>query len=204
MGLRLQRQNLINFIDINLNNKANWKAGGKPVDSDIQAFMDLMSVGDNERLVELMLRNSEISASTRKAAEVFSTIMKNKIQKMSIDSSKYTQHLDKVLRKDEYNMTTLDLAVREGEKRGMIEGEKRGMIEGLIEGEKRGMIEGKKRGMIEGEKMGMIEGEKRGMVKICYSEFKLSPHDIANRLKIKEVEVIRILKELKLMTPPIE
>jgi len=147
--------------------------------------MDLMSVGDNERLVELVLRNSELSASTRKAAEVFSTIMKNKIQKMSIDSSKYTQHLDKVLRKDEYNMTTFDIAVREGEKRGMIEG--------MIEGEKRGMIEGKKRGM--------IEGEKRGMIKICYSEFKLSPHDIANRLKIEELEVTRILKELELITP---
>ena len=64
--------------------------------------------------------------------------------------------------------------------------------------------EGEKRGIIEGEKRGMIESEKRGMIKVCYTEFKLSPHDIANRLKIKELEVNRILKELKLIAPSIE
>ena len=38
-----------NFININLNNKANWEAG--QLSADVRAFMDIMSIGDDEYLV---------------------------------------------------------------------------------------------------------------------------------------------------------
>ena len=141
------------------------------MNSDIQAFMDLMSLGDNEHLVELILAKPELSDSTREAIKAFSSVMKNKIQEMDVDESKYPPHLDKILQRDEFKLTAFDLAVLEGEKRGRLEGEKEGRL----------------------------EGEKRGKIELYYTELRLNPRDIARRLKIEESEVEHIVKELKLV-----
>ena len=129
------------------------------MDSDIQAFMDLMSLGDNEHLIELTLAKPELSDSTREAIKAFSSVMKNKIQEMDVDESKYPPHLDEILQRDEFKLTAFDLAVLEGEKRGRLEGK----------------------------------------IELYYTELRLSPHDIARRLKIEESEVEHIVKELKLV-----
>jgi hypothetical protein len=70
----------LTFIDINLNNKANCNLNSA-LDSDIRAFMDLMSAGDDEHLVKLILADESISASMRNVIELFSESMKGVIHK---------------------------------------------------------------------------------------------------------------------------
>ena len=89
----------LNFVDINLNNKANLEISA-PLDADVRAFMDIMSIGDDGHLVELILKDPALSDSTRKAIEVFRKLMQDKIKKMPIDESKYTSYMDKVLRNE--------------------------------------------------------------------------------------------------------
>jgi len=46
---------------------------------------------------------------------------------------------------------------------------------------------------------GKIEGKLEGKIEVYYTDLKLKPHEIANKLKIDESEVNRILKDLKLL-----
>jgi predicted transposase/invertase (TIGR01784 family) len=119
----------LTFIDINLNNKANCKTDDQ-FESDMRAFMDLMSNGDDEHLVELILADPKLSDSMRNVIEIFRGLMTDVIRKAPIDEKEYTPYLDEILRKDEvFTMTTGQLLLQEGEKKG----EQRGILKGKVE-----------------------------------------------------------------------
>jgi CRP-like cAMP-binding protein len=100
----------------------------------------------------------------RNVIKIFSGLMNNVVRQASIDDKQYTPYLDEILKGDVFTMTTGQLLVLEGEKKGRQEGR----IEGKIE--------------------------------LYYTELKLQPHEIAEKLETTEAEVNRILKELKLVS----
>ena len=102
----------LTFIDINLNQKANFDIDS-PIDSDIRAFLDIMSTGDDEHLVKLILQDPKLSDSTRKIIGMFSDLMKDVIQKQPIDEEQYTPELHEALKKKEFHMTTTQLIRKE-------------------------------------------------------------------------------------------
>ena len=119
----------LTFIDINLNNKANCEFDS-PLDSDIRAFMDIMSNGDDEQLVKLILQDPDLSDSTRNAIEIFSELMKDVIRKTSINEEQYTPYLHEILKKEEFIMTTRQLIKQEGIDETLSEVAKDMLIEG--------------------------------------------------------------------------
>jgi len=119
----------LTFIDINLNNKANCQLGSA-LDSDVRAFMDLMSTGDDEHLVKLILSDENLSDSMRTVVGLFSKLMNDVIRKAPVeDNEEYTDYLDEILRKDEFKMTTGEL-IRH---KALLEGRVKGVLEGKIE-----------------------------------------------------------------------
>ena len=90
--------------------------------ADVRAFMDIMSVGDDEYLVERILEDPDLSNPTSKAIRVFSNIMKNEIRKSVIDENQYISIMHKILRKDVYKMPTLELLLKESEIKGILKG----------------------------------------------------------------------------------
>ena len=172
----LPYNNKLTFIDINLNNKANCTVNNV-LESDIRAFMDLMSTGDDEHLVKLILSDENLSDSMRNVIKLFSKLIKEVPVKEKED---YNNYLDEILDRDEFKMTTGQLIRRKALLEGRTEGRTEGRIEGRIEG--------------------MVEGRIKGMVEVYYTKMKLQPHEIAKELEIDESEVSRILKDLKLVS----
>ena len=61
------------------------------------------------------------------------------------------------------------------------------------------LVENAKREKEQLEAKGKLEGKREGKVELYYTEMKLQSHEIADKLKICETEVSRILKDLKLV-----
>jgi hypothetical protein len=111
----------LTFIDINLNNKANHSFNNV-LDADLRAFMDLMSVGDDEYLVERILSDENISDSMRNVIGLLSNLMNDVIRNTppTKEAEKQVDDLSEILRKDEFKMTTRELIKDEGRVEGMI------------------------------------------------------------------------------------
>ena len=110
----------LTFIDINLNNKANCNLEST-LDSDIRAFMDLMSNGDDEHLVKMILSDENLSDSMRKVIQIFRGLMNDVIRKAPIQENEDADYLDEILRREEYTMTTGELIRHKALLEGKIE-----------------------------------------------------------------------------------
>jgi hypothetical protein len=118
----------LTFIDINLNNKANCRTNDQ-FESDIRAFLDIMSNGDDEHLVNLILSDTRLSDSMRNVIKRFSGLMKDVVRQAPIDDKQYTPYLDEILKGDVFKMTTGQLLVLEGRQEGILEGILKGKIQ---------------------------------------------------------------------------
>ena len=110
------------FVNVNLNNKANYSIeDDNPISYDVRAFMDLMSIGDDEHLIELLLQSTRLSDSMRNVISLFDGLMKDVIRKTTIRQEHYTADLHQILRKDVFVMSTDQLLVQKGKVEGKIE-----------------------------------------------------------------------------------
>ena len=92
--------------------------------------MDLMSIGDDEHLVKLILSDENLSDSMRNVIELFSKLMNNVVRKVPVKENEEDRaYLDEILRRKEFKMTTGELIRNEALLEGMIVGRIKGMIE---------------------------------------------------------------------------
>jgi len=218
----------LTLIDINLNNRANCKTEDQ-FESDIRAFMDLMSIGDDEHFIKLISEDPSLSDSMRNVIKIFSELMSNVIQQTPIDNKQYTPYLDEILRKDVFKMTTGQMIRLEGEQAGEAKGIFKGKIELYYTELKLQPHEIAKKLKITEPEVNRIlvelnllspldeilkqdafamttgqllkrDGRIEGMVHVYYTKLNLKPHEIAKEMKITEDEVHRILIELKLVS----
>ena len=107
----------LSFVEVNLNNKANI-AINSPLDEDIRAFVDLMTHGDDSKVIRDLIANPNLSESMREVIRLFGDLMSKAIKEKRVDASEFPPELGTILESEAYKMTFSDLlAERAAEER---------------------------------------------------------------------------------------
>ena len=99
----------LSFVEINLNNKANMDITDS-IDEDRRAFVDLMTHGDDEKVVNDLKTNPKLSKSMREVIDIFGNLMSEAIRQKQVDESKFPAELGDILdNKEAFQLTFQDL-----------------------------------------------------------------------------------------------
>jgi len=114
----------LSFVEVNLNNKANMPISG-PLDEDVRAFVNLMTLGDDARVIRDLKSNTNISYSMREVINIFGDLMSKVIQEKQVDESDFPLELGNILESEAYKMTFNDLLTERAAKEAAKAIEKR-------------------------------------------------------------------------------